>query len=143
MKSKIILVGAMLCAITTTGAHAVTKCVKLAPSRTTCTANYSEFSGKADWTATCTTSGTKITVQGIGVCSSTNGGTRGATADTLAISSDASRNEYCWCKMISPANSKWTYQWFGVCPETCALTCAGQLQSNLAFRNGLLSSFSD
>ena len=54
MKKHLILVGGIAAILAATGAHAVTKCVKLAPSKTTCTANYSEFSGKADWTATCT-----------------------------------------------------------------------------------------
>lgn len=142
MKKHLIVAG-IICAASIPPATAVTKCVKLSPTKTTCTANYSAFRGKSDWTANCTTSGTSVTVQGIGICSSTNGGSKGATADTLDISADAGKNEYCWCKIISPANSKWVYQWFGVCPERCSLTCAGQLQSHATFRSALLGSFSD
>ncbi len=143
MKSKIIIAGAMLCAITTTGAHAVTKCVAL-NSSTTCTSDFSQYEYHTDWAATCTTNGVSTPISGIGICSSTQGsGSQTATElDTSAISDD---NEYCWCKMTSPAVSRWVSSSYSLryCDQACALYCASRVQANAAFRSALFGSLSD
>ncbi|MBO8407371.1 MAG: hypothetical protein IAC77_02825, partial [Proteobacteria bacterium] len=65
--SKLFLIaGAMLCAITTTGAHAVTKCVALNSSTTCSTSNQSLYTGYTDWASTCTTNGVSTPISGIG-----------------------------------------------------------------------------
>ena len=149
MKSKIILVGAMLCAITTTGAHAVTKCVAL-NSSTTCTSNYNSYYNKTDWAATCTTNGVSTPISGIGVCSSTSGSSIGQTATKLDTSSTADENMYCWCKMTSPAVSRWVFPqlWSAVvtasdCSSLCAYSCAANVLTDASFMLAMFNSLSD
>ena len=146
MKSKIILVGAILCAITTTGAHAVTKCVALNSSSTRCTYE-NTGDNVADWTSTCTTNGVSTPIKGIGICSANAGSTSGATATGLEISSTADKNKHCWCKMTSPAVSRWVFYSSrasaGICAQLCANGCANRVQSGAAFRSAMLGSLSD
>ena len=148
MKSKILIAGAMLCAITTTGAHAVTKCVALKSSGTTCTSNYYSYQNKTDWAATCTTNGVSTSISGIGICSSTDGGPMGATATELDRSSTADKNMHCWCKMTSPAVSRWVFYYSSgasasYCGRYCAYYCAAGVQTNADFRSALFGSLSD
>ena len=114
-------------AIMATPAIAVQKCVALQA-----TENYtSAFGGTsdvrcADWGATGATN--NITVEGVGVCSN-NAGTQ-ATRDNLSFDvSSTTNNKYCWCKMISPAISKWVYPGTSNtseanCLKYCAASCA-------------------
>ena len=145
MKSKILIAGAILCAITTTGAHAVTKCVAL-DSSTTCTY---ENPGRnvADWTSTCTTNGVSTPISGIGICSSTSGSSAGQTATELDTSSTSDDNKYCWCKMTSPAVSRWVFYSSllsaGVCARNCAYNCALSVRNIAALRSALFGSLSD
>ena len=149
MKLKIILAGAMLCAITTTGAHAVTKCVALNTLNTTCT--YTETASySTDWANTCTSNGITTSIKGVAACSSDISGV-GGTSSTLSISQNQDENVYCWCKMTSPAVSKWAFRASytkGVpCPEGCATSCAtGLLEGSSTvtnFRRALFGSLSD
>ena len=149
MKLKIILAGAMLCAITTTGAHAVTKCVAL-NSSTTCTSSYSQYQGHTDWAATCTTNGVSTPIRGIGICSSTKGVSTSATATTateLDTSYAPDENHNCWCRMISPAVSRWVFNRSdlpaGDCAQLCAYYCAIAVQDFASFRSALFGSLSD
>ena len=144
MKLKIILAGAMLCAITTTGAHAVTKCVAL-NSSTTCTID--DYERHTDWASTCTTYGVSTPVSGIGICSSTDGGSGYQTATELDTSNTPDDNKYCWCRMISPAVSRWGYigpiTSASSCAQYCAYYCAYHVQSYSGFRSALFGSLSD
>ena len=145
MKSKILIAGAMLCAITTTGAHAVTKCVAL-NSSTTCTSNETQYLNHTDWDATCTTKGVSTPISGIGICSSTQvSGYQ--TATELDTSSTSDDNKYCWCKMTSPAVSRWasisSHTSAGDCARRCAYNCAHYVQSIMSFRFALFGSLSD
>ena len=150
MKSKIILVGAMLCAITTTGAHAVTKCVAL-NSSTTCTSNYNSYYNKTDWAATCITNGVSTPISGIGICSNTEESTAGSliypTATEIDTSSIIYDNRYCWCKMTSPAVSRWvynsSYSSADNCSESCTRNCAHSIHYTASFRSALFGSLSD
>ena len=146
MKSKILITGAILCAITTTGAHAVTKCVAL-NSSTTCTSNYSAYQYHTDWVATCTTNGVSTPISGIGICSSTSGSSTGQTATELDTSSTTDDNKYCWCKMTSPAVSRWVFPNVQAaadyCAQNCAFHCAHNVRSSAAFRSAMFSSLSD
>ena len=148
MKSKILIAGARLCAITTTGAHAVTKCVALNSSSTTCTSSYSQYLEHTDWAATCTTNGVSTPIRGIGICSSTKGGTStGATATELDTSYDVNENHNCWCKMTSPAVSRWVFNRSDLpayeCAGDCAYYCAIAVQDLASVRSGLFGSLSD
>ena len=146
MKSKIIITGAILCAITTTGAQAVTKCVAL-NSSTTCTSNSNSYYNKTDWAATCTTNGVSTPISGIGICSSTKDASQFATATELDTSSTSDDNTHCWCKMTSPAVSRWvfdrSYSLAGNCARPCAYRCAYLVQSNASFRSAMFGSLSD
>ena len=147
MKSKILIAGAMLCAITTTGAHAVTKCVALNSSSTTCTSDSEQYLNHADWAATCTTNGVSTPISGIGICSSTRGASQYATATELDTSLTSDNNKHCWCKMTSPAVSRWGYigpiTSAGDCARGCAYYCAYHVQSYSGFRSALFGSLSD
>ena len=144
--SKLFLIaGAMLCAITTTGAHAVTKCVAL-NSSTTCTSSPTQYQYHTDWADTCTTNGVSTPISGIGICSSTKGAYQYATATKLDISSTSDDNKYCWCRMISPAVSRWVYSSYssaGVCAQLCAANCATNVRDLAAFRSALFRYLSD
>ena len=126
-------------------ALAVTKCVAL-NSSTTCTSNYSSYTGHTDWAATCTTNGVSTPISGIGVCSSTQvSGYQPATE--LDTSSTADENLNCWCKMTSPAVSRWvlgeTHSSAGDCAQLCAYDCANYVQSDVYFRASMFGSLSD
>ena len=148
MKRIIVLYLAIapVCAITTTGAHAVTKCVAL-NSSTTCTSNDSLYLNHADWAATCTTNGVSTPISGIGICVNTEGGSIGSISTELVPSSISDNNRYCWCRMISPAVSRWVFYGStasaGVCDRRCAYICANVVQGVEAFRSALFGSLSD
>ena len=146
MKSKILIAGAVLCAITTTGAHAVTKCVAL-NSSTTCTSDYSQYQYRTDWAATCTTKGVSTPISGIGICSSTDGGSLGTTATELDTSYTADKHLNCWCKMTSPAVSRWvfylSFKSAGECACYCSWYCESVVQNFAALRSALFGSLSD
>ena len=144
---QFLIAGAMLCAITTTGAHAVTKCAAFNSSSTKCTSDYSQYQYHTDWAATCETNGVSTPISGIGICSSTDGGSIGATATELDTSSTVNENLNCWCKMISPAVSRWVFTYShssaGVCAQDCALYCGHFVQLYVVFRRELFGSLSD
>ena len=148
MKRIIVLVLAIapVCAITTTGAHAVTKCVALNSSSTTCTSSPSLYTRHTDWAATCTTNGVSTPISGIGICTST-AGSGFQTATELDVSRTVDENRYCWCKMTSPAVSRWVFYSSspaaGYCARDCANLCAYYVQRNAAFRSALFGSLSD
>ena len=147
MKLKIILAGAILCVITATSAHAVTKCVALNSSSTTCTSSYSQYLYHTDWAATCTTNGVSTPIRGIGICSSTKGGSTGATATELDTSYGTEENHNCWCRMISPAVSRWVFNRSdlaaGDCATECAYYCAIAVRDLASVRSALFGSLSD
>ena len=147
ISKQFLIAGAMLCAITTTGAHAVTKCAALNSSSTTCTSDYVQYQKHTDWAATCTTNGVSTPISGIGICSSTRGRSTGQTATELDISSTSDNNKHCWCKMISPFVSRWvffgSYPSAGDCDLNCAVPCAYGVTASAEFRSALFGSLSD
>ena len=148
MKSKILITGAMLCAITTTGAHAVTKCVALNSYSTMCTSDETQYLGHTDWAATCTTNGVSTPISGIGICSIVTPTSQyDATATQLNTSSIVSDNKNCWCRITSPAVSRWVFlssnTSAGDCAQACAYQCAEAIKRSQPFRYGLFGSLSD
>ena len=146
ISKQFLLAGAMLCVITTT-AHAVTKCAAL-NSSTTCTSDVGPYQYCTDWAATCTTNGVSTPISGIGICSRTDGASQYATATKLYTSSTSDENLHCWCKMTSPAVSRWvfevSYASAGSCASSCAYKCAQAVQLYLAgFRSAMFGSLSD
>ena len=146
MKSKILITSAILCAISAAPAHAVTKCVAL-NSSTRCTTDDSQYEYHTDWAATCTTNGVSTPISGIGICSSTEGGSIGQTATELDTSLTSDDNKYCWCKMTSPAVSRWVFRISsmsaGSCARFCAFHCADGVRRNEDFWSALFGSLSD
>ena len=147
MKKHLILVGVFSVAIVQSQpAMAVTKCVAL-NSSTTCTSNYSAYQYHTDWAATCTTNGVNTPISGIGICSSTDGASANATATELDTSSTSDENVHCWCKMTSPAVSRWvrrnSYASAGYCARSCASICASNVRDIASFRSALFGSLSD
>ena len=140
MKKHLIIAG-IICAASIPPAYAVTKCVKLTPS-TTCT-SYSGAAGQSNWSATCG----GIEIQGVAFCSSQDGGSIGATSETVTTSSTSDYNKYCWCKMVSPAVSSWVFDGSrpsaGSCAYACAGSCASTARTFASFRSGLFSGLSD
>ena len=144
MKKHLILAGVFSVAIVQSQpAMAVTKCVAL-NSSTTCTSSPSSYTGYTDWAATCTTNGVSTPISGIGICSSTSGSSIGQTATKLSTSDD---NKHCWCKMTSPAVSRWVYNYSdasaGFCAQSCAKFCANYIQRYANLRSALFGSLSD
>ena len=119
--------------------YAVTKCVAL-NSSTTCT----NSSGKgANWSVTCNS----LPVQGVAFCGDQNGVSLGATSDNITTIATSNANLYCWCKMTSPAVSRWVFVGStggsDYCANTCAAQCANFARSNAIFRSALFSNLSD
>ena len=116
----------------------VTKCVQLSRS-TTCVAEQQESTSKVDWSVTC---GTKnISVIGISMCASSSGSA--GTASTSLSRSDENNN--CWCKMVSPAVSRWISSGLSsvACYRDCAGSCRRALEGNSTFRSAMFSYLSD
>ena len=143
MKKHLILAGVFSVAIVQSQpAMAVTKCVAL-NSSTICTSNYTSYRNHTDWAATC--EGTQIS--GIGICSSTASNLFN-TATELDISATTDENVHCWCRIITPAVSRWVYianqGSTDMCAIYCAQDCAKLLDDNdMSFASALFGSLSD
>ena len=139
MKKHLIIAG-IICAASIPPAYAVTKCVKLTSS-TTC--NPGSNNGVADWSATCG----GIAIQGVAFCGSQDGGSVGTKSENVTTSSTSDDNKYCWCKMVSPAVSRWVFfnarTSAGICLNSCANGCAFIAQVDASFRSVLFSGLSD
>ena len=150
MKKHLILAGVLSVAIVQSQpAMAVTKCVAL-DSSTTCTSDYSQYQYHTDWAATCTTNGVSTPISGIGICSSTSESSIGQTATELDTSHIPDENMYCWCKMTSPAVSRWVFPqiWSPYvsasdCAMLCAYSCAGNVIDDASFVFAMFNSLSD
>ncbi len=137
---KHLLIAGLICMATIPPAAAVTKCVKL-NSSTTCSA-YSGIANQSNWSATC-----GVSIQGVAFCGSQNGGSTGATTGAVTTSSTIDNNKYCWCKMVSPAVSRWVFygdrESASNCVSICARICASYAAGNASFRSALFSNLSD
>ena len=144
MKKHFIMAGILATSIIQP-ATAVTKCVAL-NSNTTCTQEY-PGDNVSDWTSTCTTNGVSTPIKGIGICSADKGNAVGSTATVLRISATLDENANCWCRMISPAVSRWvfsnTHSPAEICPQACSDYCTGKIWNDAAFRSAMFGSLSD
>lgn len=117
----------------------VTKCVQLSHS-TTCVAEQQESTSKVDWSVTC---GTKnISVIGISMCALSSGSA--GTASTSLLRGNENNNN-CWCKMVSPAVSRWISSGLSsvACGRDCAGSCRRALEDNYTFRSEMFRYLSD
>ena len=137
---KHLLIAGLICMATIPPAVAVTKCVKLSLS-TTCSSSSGEYA-QSNWSATCG----DVPIQGIAFCGSQNGGSTGATTDAITNNS-ADNKKYCWCKMVSPAVSRWvlssTISLGSSCAHYCARYCANYAANTASFRSAMFGSLSD
>ncbi len=138
MKKHLIIAG-IICAASIPPAYAVTKCVKLTPS-TLCTTSSSNGS---NWYATCG----GIEIQGVAFCGSQEGASEGVTTETVTTSSTSDDNRHCWCKMVSPAVSRWVFAYThdsaGHCADGCSNNCGFISEESEPGRAGLYSGLSD
>ena len=145
MRKHLIIAG-IICAASIPPATAVTKCVALG-SNTTCTARSANYRYQPDWSITCNTNGKSISVQGVSMCSSTAGSSYYTTATQLDRSSMTRENEYCWCKMTSPAVSRWVYVYANRDGANCFYSCASECEQlaggTAAYRSTLFRNLSD
>ncbi|MBQ0013405.1 MAG: hypothetical protein KBS86_02460 [Proteobacteria bacterium] len=82
-------------------------------------------------------------VKGISACTSTSG-TLGVATDT-EFSNTTLTGGNCWCKMTSPATSRWVFyaadSGSGSCGRWCAYHCADVVQNNVIVRSGMFRLF--
>ena len=148
MKKLLILtaVGAMLAA----PAIAVQKCVALNTESTECgSPDPYPYLNTPWWEAICTTNDKKLLIKGIGACSRLQEPTYTLaypynTIPTVSNSSDTT-NVNCWCKMISPAVSRWvfakTHTSVGDCAASCAFYCIDHFRAS-EFRAAMFAEIS-
>ena len=144
MKKHFIMAGILATSITQP-ATAVTKCVAF-NSDTTCEYEAPSYNA-ADWTSTCTTNGISTPIKGIAICAANKANSADFTATELEISSTIDDNKQCWCRMISPAVSRWVhigaYGSSGTCATGCTNGCAHSPRNDSFFIMALFSSLSD
>ena len=122
-----------------TRADAAVKCAPL--SDVTAKNSATTYNGSLDWTAVVhhNASNQDITVRGIGVCAASVGSRDYVTISSIITTNlgeadPAHENNYCWCKIISPAVSHWIYPpqyhtsdfWDSdlyECQTTCGYSC--------------------
>lgn len=99
-----------------------------------------------NWTATCTTNGVSVSVQGTSFCGTSGSWSQGATSDN-PVSVVRDENPACWCKMVSPAVSKWVFVREETssmnCRKNCSYYCSLYIQTIAAVKNALLSNLTD
>ena len=138
---KHLLIAGLICVATIPPAMAVTKCVKL-NSSTTCSSTSGD-NGQSNWSATCG----GVSIQGVAFCGSQDGGSIGATTTAVTTGTTDDSNKYCWCKMVSPAVSRWVFNGAiasaGGCASICASTCAAIARYDASFRSALFGNLSD
>lgn len=96
-------------------------------------ANTTNWSGITDTT----------TVTGISHCGAT-GTNIGDVTSAVSLSSTATENLYCWCRMTSPVISHWVFsmQFASAtnCDTYCVSSCAENFAGNKTFRTALINS---
>ena len=121
------------------GSVGAIKCVKTSIS--SCTVpTIAEYS--SDWNVSCDTN---VAIKGVGVCASLSG--TDEFSEEGVISSNiwydgSDLNSVCWCKIISPFVSHWTfagyiYENYTYCQQGCAKTCAQLMKDNSTFRTNI------
>ncbi len=137
---KFLIIGVF--AITAIPALGATRCIKL-NGNTTCDA---PTSTKSEWGMTCAPA---IKVQGVMFCSNQSAPSAGTPAETLTVSpaAYASQNQYCYCKMVAPAVSRWiyvaTFSTYDDCYTNCAAKCADRAVDYISVRNTMFSVLSN
>ena len=137
MKKHLLITG-LICMAINPPAMAVTKCVKQPSSSSTCS-NYSSERGQSNWSATCD----GVSVQGVAFCGSQDGGSTGATTTAVTTGTTDDSNKYCWCKMTSPAVSRWVFIAAQASPIICDYQCAAICSNGVRIQSVLSAMFSN
>ncbi len=131
-----------LCALLTAPATAVQKCVALDANMATYGGDMPAY--KTDWTL----NAENLVIKGIAVCSNKRGSRYADTASELTYDeTDSNNNYYCWCRMISPAVSLWTYTYECEdsleCAMVCTDSCVTSIDFDSDFRSAMFSNLSN
>lgn len=82
------------------------------------------------------------TISGNAACNEISGTVNVANTGLFTTSSD--EGLYCWCEMMTPAHSYWTFAYtYGSnsdCASGCAGKCADLMKTSTAFRTGVFES---
>lgn len=143
---KVLKIAICLSVLFCVPAMAVVKCVALNSNSTCEWIDPEDY--QSDWGSICN----GISIRGIALCgheSGANGLQAGAKTDSVWKSSDPNQNKACWCKIVQPVVSKWTFaerrdyasdcaHW---CQDACAGKIGGQSDTDKAFRQAILGEF--
>ena len=109
----------ILTGVGTSGAIALSQCLKLSPTSGTCTSTNVTYKN-VDAIVNCSGVSVSITT----ACAMTSGTADVTALDDITISSAAPANNiHCWCKVVSPVTTKWVYRYAYGSNTTCAYTC--------------------
>lgn len=141
MKNTILLTTTALLIMATRPTLSATKCVKLSSS-TTYNPSSASIYNKTNWSGTCG----ETAVKGVAICGSTEGNLADVSDDIEISSSDFSANTECWCKMVSPAVSKWVHGAARQTTQQCMHDCVNNCQiivGNPTVRAAMFSNLTD
>lgn len=123
-------------------AYCAIKCVKTSIS--SCTVpTIAEYS--SDWSVSCDSN---VAIKGVAVCASLSGtdqfSEEGVRSNNIWYDG-TDINTTCWCKIIRPFVSAWTYAGYisgsyAYCQQGCAKTCAQLMKDNSTFRTNIYGS---
>lgn len=107
-------------AIMAASANAATQCVKNVTNQTSCSGgtDYND----SDWTIKCDTD----TYRGTYFCSKQGGDYTGEAAENLQQDDGDNPVGFCWCRLLTPAVSKWVFTGWSYeqyCSRNCAFRC--------------------
>lgn len=82
------------------------------------------------------------TISGNAACNEISGSVN--TSNTGLFTTASDEGLYCWCEMMAPAHSYWTFAYTYTsntdCASGCAAKCADLMQTSTAFRTGVFES---
>lgn len=116
-------------------ANAVVQCVKLDPATVCTTSN--DCYNVADCSVDCDITPVVL----VGQCGSVSGTADVSTLDNVTISATTTNNKYCWCKIVSPAVSKWVYRYEYSASSSCFQQCARGCRNAMIFNSATDISF--
>ena len=125
----------LICILYLSHANAVVQCIKLDPATVCTTSN--DCYNVADCSVDCDITPVVL----VGQCGSVSGTADVSTLDNVTISATATDNKYCWCKIVSPAVSKWVYRYEYSAASSCFQQCARGCRNAMIFNSATDISF--
>lgn len=115
--------------------HAAAKCVATLSSSQSC--QIDSKIGFIGWQVTCG----QMKLIGTGACSNISGGKIAAQADNIPAANSSDINKFCWCRMMSPAVSKWIFSYpfssAAECAYGCGYRCGADMNTSVAARSAI------